>query len=79
MSIVVVGSMAFDSVKTPYGEVKDALGGAATYFSLAASYFSPVRVVAVIGDDFGEEHLELLRRHGVDTGGIERVDGPSFR
>ena len=79
MSIVVVGSMAFDTVKTPYGEVKDALGGAATYFSLAASYFCPTRVVAVIGDDFGEEHLELLQRHGVDTAGIERVDGPSFR
>lgn len=79
MSIVVVGSMAFDTVKTPYGEVENALGGAATYFSLAASYFCPVRVVAVIGDDFGDEHLELLQRHGVDTAGIERVEGPSFR
>ncbi len=79
MSIVVVGSMAFDTVKTPYGEVEDALGGAATYFSLAASYFCPVRVVAVIGDDFGDEHLELLRRHGVETDGIERAEGPSFR
>ena len=79
MSIVVVGSMAFDTVKTPYGKVKNALGGAATYFSLAASYFCPVRVVAVIGDDFAEEHLELLRRHGIETDGIERVVGPSFR
>ncbi len=79
MSIVVVGSMAFDTVKTPYGEVENALGGAATYFSLAASYFCPVRVVAVIGDDFADEHLELLRRHGVETDGIERAGGPSFR
>ena len=79
MSIVVVGSMAFDTVKTPYGEVDDALGGAATYFALAASYFCPVRVVAVIGDDFAEEHLELLRRHGVETDGVERAAGKSFR
>lgn len=79
MSIVVVGSLAFDTVKTPYGEVKDALGGAATYFSLAASYFSPVSVVAVVGEDFGDEHLEVLERHGVDTSGVERVAGRSFR
>jgi len=79
MSIVVVGSVAFDSVKTPYGEVEDALGGAATYFSLAASYFCPVRVVAVVGDDFGDEHLAVLERHGVDTAGIERAAGKSFR
>lgn len=79
MSIVVVGSVAFDTVKTPYGEVEDALGGAATYFSLAASYFCPVSVVAVVGEDFGDEHLELLRRHGVETGGIERAEGRTFR
>ncbi|MGD8331558.1 MAG: PfkB family carbohydrate kinase, partial [Acidobacteriota bacterium] len=79
MSIVVVGSMAFDTVKTPYGEVVDALGGAATYFSLAASYFCPVKVVAVVGDDFGNEHIELLERHGVETEGIERAAGRSFR
>jgi sugar/nucleoside kinase (ribokinase family) len=79
MSIMVVGSLAFDTVKTPYGEVKDALGGAATYFSLAASYFSPVSVVAVVGEDFGDEHLEVLKRHGVDTSGVERVAGRSFR
>jgi sugar/nucleoside kinase (ribokinase family) len=71
--------MAFDTVKTPYGEVHDALGGAATYFSLAASYFSPVKVVAVVGEDFGNEHIELLERHGVETGGIERAAGRSFR
>ncbi len=79
MSIVVVGSMAFDTVKTPYGEVEDALGGAATYFSVAASYFCPVKVVAVVGEDFGDEHLELLERHGVETDGIERTAGRSFR
>lgn len=79
MSIVVVGSMAFDTVETPYGKVEDALGGAATYFSVAASYFCPVKVVAVVGDDFGDEHIELLERHGVETSGIERVAGKSFR
>jgi len=79
VSIVVVGSMAFDTVKTPYGEVEDALGGAATYFSLAASYFCPVKVVAVVGEDFGNEHIELLERHGVETEGIERAAGRSFR
>lgn len=79
MSIVVVGSVAFDTVKTPYGEVEDALGGAATYFALAASYFCPVMVVAVVGEDFGNEHIELLERHGVETSGIERASGRSFR
>jgi len=79
VSIVVVGSMALDTVETPYGKVEDALGGAATYFSVAASYFCPVKVVAVVGDDFGDEHIELLERHGVETSGIEHAAGKSFR
>lgn len=79
MSIVVVGSVAFDTVETPYGEVEDALGGAATYFSVAASYFCPVKVVAVVGEDFGEEHLRTFKTRGVDTTGIERTEGRSFR
>jgi len=79
MSIVVVGSVAFDTVETPYGKVEDALGGAATYFSVAASYFCPVKVVAVVGDDFDDEHIELLERHGVETSGIERAAGKTFR
>ncbi|MFQ5743327.1 MAG: PfkB family carbohydrate kinase [Acidobacteriota bacterium] len=79
MSIVVVGSVAFDSVRTPYGEVEDALGGAATYFSVAASYFSPVRVVAVVGEDFSEEHMSVFQRRGIDCSGIERASGRTFR
>ena len=64
MSIVVVGSVAFDTVITPYGRVDEALGGAATYFALAASYFCPVKVVAVVGDDFGAEHEAVLSTRG---------------
>ncbi len=79
MSIVVVGSVAFDTVRTPFGEVDNALGGAATFFSVAASYFSPVNVVAVVGDDFGEEHLAVFEEHGVDARGIERAPGRTFR
>ena len=79
MSIVVVGSVAFDTVKTPSGEVENALGGAATYFSVAASYFSEVSVVAVVGEDFGDEHLEIFDQHGIDSSGVERAEGRSFR
>ena len=79
MSIVVVGSVAFDTVKTPYGEVDDALGGAATFFAVAASYFCSVQVVAIVGDDFGDEQLEVFERRGIDASGIERTQGRSFR
>jgi sugar/nucleoside kinase (ribokinase family) len=79
LSIVVVGSVAFDTVITPYGRVDEALGGAATYFAVAASYFCPVKVVAVVGDDFGAEHEAVLSTRGVDTSGIERVPGRTFR
>lgn len=79
MSILVVGSVAFDTIKTPSGQVKDILGGAATYFSLAASYFTDVRVVAVVGDDFTPEHEAVLKNRGVDTLGIERTEGKTFR
>ncbi len=79
MSIVVVGSVAFDTVRTPFGEVDNALGGAATFFSVAASYFSPVNVVAVVGDDFGDEHLAVFDEHGIDVRGIERAAGRTFR
>ena len=79
MSIVVVGSVAFDTVITPYGRVDDALGGAATYFAVAASYFCPVQVVAVVGDDFGVEHEDVLTARGVDISGIERAPGRTFR
>ena len=79
MSIVAVGSVAFDNIATPSGEVKDILGGAATYFSLAASYFTDVRVVAVVGEDFTPEHENVFKKRGVDTRGIERQKGRSFR
>jgi len=79
MSIVVVGSVAFDSVTTPSGSVEGVLAGAATYFALAASFFAPVRVVGVVGDDFTSEHEEVFRKRGVDTCGIERAKGKTFR
>jgi sugar/nucleoside kinase (ribokinase family) len=79
MSILVVGSVAFDTIATPSGSVKDILGGAATYFSLAASYFTEVRVVAVVGDDFTAENEAVLRNRGIDTRGIERTSGKTFR
>ena len=75
MSITVVGSIAFDTVKTPFGERERMLGGAAVHFALAASFFSKVRVVGPIGDDFGEEQLEVLRRRGVEVDDVERVAG----
>jgi len=79
MSIVVVGSVAFDTITSPSGSVKDILGGAATYFSLAASYFTDVRMVAVVGDDFSPEHEAVLKKRGIDTQGIERTSGKTFR
>ena len=79
MSILVVGSVAFDTIATPSGRVSDILGGAATYFALAASYFTEVRVVAVVGEDFTPEHEAVLKKRGVDTRGIERTEGKTFR
>jgi len=79
MGILVVGSVAFDSVKTPFGARDDILGGTATYFSIAASYFTDVSVVAVVGDDFPEEHLRFLQQRGIDLSGLERRKGKTFR
>jgi sugar/nucleoside kinase (ribokinase family) len=79
MSILAVGSIAFDSIATPAGRVENVLGGSATYFSLAASYFTEVRVVAVVGEDFAPEHESVFQRRGVDTRGIERAQGKTFR
>ena len=79
MSILVVGSVAFDTITTPSGRVDDILGGAATYFSLAASYFTDVRMVAVVGDDFTSQHENVLKKRGIDTRGIERAAGKTFR
>ena len=75
MSITVVGSIAFDAVKTPFGERQRMLGGAATHFSLAASFFDEVRVVGPVGEDFGEEDLAVLATRGTRTEDVERIDG----
>jgi sugar/nucleoside kinase (ribokinase family) len=78
MAILVVGSVAFDSIETPHGKVDHCLGGAATHFALAASYFTDVRVIAVVGEDFLPVHEAVLTARGIDTTGIERAPGLSF-
>jgi len=75
MSITVVGSIAYDTVKTPFGERQRMLGGAAVHFALAASFFDEVRVVGPVGDDFGEAELDVMRRRGVDIADVERIAG----
>ena len=79
MSIVAVGSVAFDSIATPSGRVQDILGGSGTYFALSASYFTEVRVVAVVGEDFTAEHESVFKKRKIDIRGIERAKGKSFR
>jgi len=78
VSLLVVGSVAFDSVKTPYGKVDRVLAGAATYFSLAASFFTDVRVVAVVGEDFTGKEEKVFLDRGIDISGIAREKGKSF-
>ena len=75
MSIVVVGSVALDTIETPRGRIDSALGGSAVYFSVAASYFTDLRLVGVVGDDFGKEHRDLLARLDIDLEGLETVPG----
>ena len=80
MSLLVVGSVALDSIKTPSGERRNVLGGSATYLSLAASYFSPVNLVSVVGSDFPDSHLEFLRERNIDLKGlIIKEDSKTFR
>ena len=79
MSLLVVGTVALDSVKTPFGNVDNALGGSATYFSTSASYFTDVRLVAVIGEDFPKEHISFLKSRNVDVRGLEVQKGETFR
>lgn len=79
MSIVAVGSVAFDSILTPSGRATDILGGSCTYFSLAASYFTEVRIVAVVGEDFTSKHEDIFWKRKIDTKGIERAKGKTFR
>jgi sugar/nucleoside kinase (ribokinase family) len=75
VSIVVVGSVAFDTIETPGGRVERAIGGSATYFSIAASYFVPVKLVAVAGEDFGDEYRNILKERDVDLDGLAIVKG----
>jgi sugar/nucleoside kinase (ribokinase family) len=79
MSLLVVGSVALDTVETPFGRADDALGGSATFFTAAASYFCPVQVVGVVGDDFPEGGIRFLESRNADLSGLMRVPGQSFR
>jgi len=79
MGLLVVGSVAYDSVKTPFGTVEEALGGSATYFSTAASYFTDVNLVAVVGEDFDQHHINFLKTRGINLEGLERRPGKTFR
>jgi sugar/nucleoside kinase (ribokinase family) len=79
MSLLVVGSVAFDSVQTPAGRADEILGGAATYFSVTASLFTSVKVVAVVGEDFGESQMRVFTERGIDIEGLERAPGKTFR
>ena len=79
MTLLVVGSIALDSIFTPFGETADALGGSAVYFSVAASLLHPLQVVGVVGRDYPFDELERLASRGIDWGGVERAEGESFR
>jgi len=79
MSILVVGSVALDSVETPFGNAEDVLGGSATYFAISASFFAPVNLVAIIGNDFPEKYISVLKKHGVDIKGLEVAEGKTFK
>jgi len=78
MSLLVVGSVAFDAIETPFGRVERTVGGAATYFSLAASFFTRVNLVGVVGNDFTAKHEEVFRGRSVDLAGLERAEGKTF-
>ncbi|MFH1563957.1 MAG: PfkB family carbohydrate kinase [Nitrospirota bacterium] len=79
MSILVVGTVALDSVKTPFGKVTEALGGSATYFSLAANIFTKVKLVGVVGADFPNEYVLFLKERGIDLEGLQQIEGKTFR
>ena len=78
MSLIVVGSVAYDGVETPHGKVDRMLGGACTYISLAAAYFTEVKIVGVVGDDFAQEDIDFLASRKIDLAGLERVAGKTF-
>lgn len=79
MTVLVVGSVALDSVETPFGRADDALGGSATYFAASASHHTPVQLVGVVGNDYPMDELRVLEARGVDLSGLEQADGESFR
>jgi len=79
MSLLVVGSIALDTVKTPVEEHADLLGGSASYAALGASFFTPVNLVGVVGDDFPESEFDFWKSHRIDTTGVQRVNGKTFR
>jgi len=78
MSIVVVGTVAFDTVETPFGRGENVLGGSATYFSTSASFFTDVSLVAVVGEDFPDEHVRFLQSRDIDIDGLQRIPGKTF-
>ena len=75
MTLLVVGTLAFDDVETPYGRAEKVLGGSATYFSYAASFFTEVRLVAAVGDDFPQAHIDLLKSRKIDCSGVVTLEG----
>src|SRR3990167_30998 len=75
--VLIVGTVALDSVKTPFGHVQNALGGSASYASTACSFFSPARIISIVGEDFPPEHLAFLQSRGIDTSGIKK-EGKTF-
>ncbi len=79
MSVLIVGSVALDNVTTPHGEVKDILGGSATHASYSASFFSPINLVGVVGKDFPNQYIDLLKQRNVSLDGLQIVDGKTFR
>jgi len=79
MSILVVGSVALDSIETPFGNRKEILGGSATFFSISASFFDKVNIIATVGEDFPKKHLRMLKNRGIDTSGVAINKGKTFR
>src|ERR1044072_1008055 len=79
MSVLIVGSIALDTVKTPVEEHADLLGGSASYAALGASFFSPVKLVGIVGDDFPESEFEFRKQREIDASGVQRVAGETFR
>ena len=78
MSVLVVGTVAFDSIETPFGSAERILGGSASYFALGASFFAPVRVVGVIGQDFPQDYIDIFNRRQIDLEGLQRDKGDTF-